>query len=124
MIQPYTRLKVADNTGARQIMCINVPGGTRRRYATVGDVIVGTVKRAIPGGLVKKGEVVRAVVVRIAKQHHRTDGSYIRFDDNAGVIIDNADDKNPRGTRIFGPIAREVKDLGFNKIASLAEEVL
>ncbi|MCJ7829252.1 MAG: 50S ribosomal protein L14 [Dehalococcoidia bacterium] len=122
MIQPYTRLKVADNTGARQIMCINVPGGTRRRYATVGDVIVGTVKRAIPGGLVKKGEVVRAVVVRIAKQHHRTDGSYIRFDDNAAVILD--DKNNPRGTRIFGPVARELRDKNFMKIISLAPEVL
>lgn len=122
MIQPYTRLKVADNTGARQIMCINVPGGTRRRYASVGDIIVGTVKRAIPGGLVKKGEVVRAVVVRIAKQHHRTDGSYIRFDDNAAVILD--DKNNPRGTRIFGPVARELRDKNFMKIISLAPEVL
>ena len=123
MIQPYTRLKVADNTGARQIMCINVPGGTRRRYATVGDVIVGTVKRAIPGGLVKKGEVVRAVVVRIAKQHHRTDGSYIRFDDNAAVILDT-DGQNPKGSRIFGPVARELREKGFMKIVSLAPEVL
>jgi len=122
VIQPYTRLRVADNTGARQIMCINVPGGTRRRYATVGDIIVGTVKRAIPGGVVKKGEVVRAVVVRIAKQHHRTDGSYIRFDDNAAVILD--DKNNPRGTRIFGPVARELRDKNFMKIISLAPEVL
>jgi len=122
MIQPYTRLKVADNTGARQIMCINVPGGTRRRYATVGDVVVGTVKRAIPGGVVKKGEVVKAVVVRIAKQHHRRDGSYIRFDDNAAVILD--DKNNPRGTRIFGPVARELRDKNFMKIISLAPEVL
>ncbi len=122
MIQPYTRLKVADNTGARQIMCINVPGGTRRRYATVGDVVVGTVKRAIPGGVVKKGDVVRAVIVRIAKQHHRSDGSYIRFDDNAAVILD--DRNNPRGTRIFGPVARELRDKNFMKIISLAPEVL
>jgi large subunit ribosomal protein L14 len=122
MIQPYTRLKVADNTGARQIMCINVPGGTHRRYATVGDVIVGTVKRAIPGGIVKKSDVVRAVVVRIAKQHHRPDGSYVRFDDNAAVILD--DKNNPRGTRIFGPVARELRDKNFMKIISLAPEVL
>ena len=122
MIQPYTRLKVADNTGARQIMCINVPGGTRRRYASVGDVVVGAVKRAIPGGVVKKGEVVRAVVVRIAKQHHRSDGSYVRFDDNAAVILD--DKNNPRGTRIFGPVARELRDKNFMKIISLAPEVL
>ena len=122
MIQPYTRLKVADNTGARQIMCINVPGGTRRRYATVGDIVVGTVKRAIPGGVVKKGDVVKAVVVRIVKQHHRPDGSYIRFDDNAAVILD--DKNNPRGTRIFGPVARELRDKNFMKIISLAPEVL
>jgi large subunit ribosomal protein L14 len=122
VIQPYTRLKVADNTGARQIMCINVPGGTRRRYATVGDIIVGTVKRAIPGGVVKKSEVVRAVVVRVAKQHHRSDGSYIRFDDNAAVILD--DKNNPKGTRIFGPVARELRDKNFMKIISLAPEVL
>ena len=122
MIQPYTRLKVADNTGARQIMCINVPGGTRRRYATVGDVVVGAVKRAVPGGVVKKGEVVRAVVVRIAKQHHRSDGSYVRFDDNAAVILD--DKNNPKGTRIFGPVARELRDKNFMKIISLAPEVL
>lgn len=122
MIQPYTRLKVADNTGARQLMCINVPGGTRRRYATVGDVIVCTVKRAIPGGVVKKGDVVRAVIVRVAKQHHRSDGSYIRFDDNAAVILD--DRNNPKGTRIFGPVARELRDKNFTKIISLAPEVL
>jgi large subunit ribosomal protein L14 len=122
MIQSYTRLKVADNTGARQIMCINVPGGTRRRYATVGDIIVGTVKRAIPGGVVKKSEVVRAVVVRVSQHHHRPDGSYIRFDDNAAVILD--DKNNPRGTRIFGPVARELRDKNFMKIISLAPEVL
>jgi large subunit ribosomal protein L14 len=122
MIQPYTRLKVADNTGARQIMCINVPGGTRRRYATVGDVIVATVKRAIPNGVVKKGDVVRAVVVRVARQYHRPDGSYIKFDENAAVILD--DKNNPRGTRIFGPVARELRDKNFIKIISLAPEVL
>ncbi len=122
MIQTYTRLKVADNTGARQLMCINVPGGTRRRYAAVGDVIVASVKRAVPGGVVKKGDVVRAVVVRIAKQYHRSDGSYIRFDDNAAVILD--DKGNPKGTRIFGPVARELRDKEFMKIVSLAPEVL
>lgn len=122
MIQTYTRLKVADNTGARQVMCINVPGGTRRRYARAGDIIVVTVKRAIPGGMVKKGEVVRAVVVRTAKQYHRRDGSYVRFDDNAAVILD--DKNNPRGTRIFGPVARELRDKNFMKIVSLAPEVL
>ena len=122
MIQSYTRLKVADNTGARQIMCINVPGGTRKRYATVGDVIVATVKRAIPGGVVKKGDVVRAVVVRVAKQYHRSDGSYVRFDENAAVILD--DKNNPKGTRIFGPVARELRDKNFMKIVSLAPEVL
>jgi len=122
VIQPYTRLKVADNTGARQIMCINVPGGTRRRYAAVGDIIVASVKRAVPGGVVKKGDVVRAVVVRIAKQYHRPDGSYIKFDDNAAVILD--DKGNPKGTRIFGPVARELRDKEFMKIVSLAPEVL
>ena len=123
MIQSNTRLKVADNTGARQIMCINVPGGTRRRYATVGDVIVASVKRAIPGGgVVKKGEVVRAVVVRVAKQYRRPDGSYVRFDENAAVILD--DKNNPKGTRIFGPVARELRDKNFMKIVSLAPEVL
>jgi large subunit ribosomal protein L14 len=122
VIQSYTRLRVADNTGARQIMCINVPGGTRRRYAAVGDVIVASVKRAVPGGVVKKGDVVRAVVVRIAKQYHRPDGSYIKFDDNAAVILD--DKGNPKGTRIFGPVARELRDKEFMKIVSLAPEVL
>ena len=123
MIQPQTRLKVADNTGARQIMCINVPGGTRRRYATVGDIIVASVKRAVPGGgVVKKGEVVRAVVVRVAKQYHRPDGSYVRFDENAAVILD--DKNNPKGTRIFGPVARELREKNFMKIVSLAPEVL
>jgi len=104
-------------------MCINVPGGTRRRYAAVGDVIVASVKRAIPGGgVVKKGEVVRAVVVRVAKQYHRSDGSYVRFDENAAVILD--DKNNPKGTRIFGPVARELRDKNFMKIVSLAPEVL
>lgn len=122
MIQTYSRLKVADNTGARQIMCINVPGGTHRRYASVGDIIVASVKRAIPGGVVKKGEVVRAVIVRINKQYHRPDGTYVRFDENAAVILDDKD--NPKGTRIFGPVARELRDKNFMKIVSLAPEVL
>ncbi len=122
MIQPYSRLRVADNTGARQIMCIGVPGGTRRRYATLGDVITCSVKRAIPGGVVKKGDVVKAVIVRIANHHHRPDGSYVRFDDNAAVILD--DKGNPKGTRIFGPVARELRDKNFMKIISLAPEVL
>ncbi len=122
MIQPNTRLKVADNTGARQVMCIGVPGGTRRRYASVGDVITCSVKRAIPGGVVKKGDVVKAVIVRIAQHHHRPDGSYVRFDDNAAVILD--DKGNPKGTSIFGPVARELRDKNFMKIISLAPEVL
>jgi large subunit ribosomal protein L14 len=122
MIQSYTRLKVADNTGARQIMCINVLGGTRRRYARVGDVIVASVKRAIPGAMVKKGEVVRAVIVRCAQQYRRPDGSHIRFDENAAVIL--TDKNNPKGTRIFGPVARELRVKNFTKIISLAPEVL
>lgn len=122
MIQTQTRLKVADNTGARQVMCIGVPGGTRRRYASIGDVITVAVKRAIPGGVVKKGDVAKAVIVRIAKPYHRPDGTYIRFDENAAVIID--DKQNPRGTRIFGPVARELRDKNFLKIVSLAPEVL
>ena len=122
MIQSYTRLKVADNTGAKQIMCINVPGGSGRRYASVGDVIVASVKRAIPHGTIKGGEVVRAVVVRVAKPYRRTDGSYIRFDENAAVIL--GDKNNPRGSRIFGPVARELRDKNFTKIISLAPEVL
>ncbi|MCX6004310.1 MAG: 50S ribosomal protein L14 [Chloroflexi bacterium] len=122
MIQTLTRLKVADNTGARQVMCIGVPGGTRRRYAGVGDVITCSVKRAIPGGVVKKGDVVKAVIVRVANHHHRPDGSYVRFDDNAAVILD--DKGNPKGTRIFGPVARELRDKNFMKIISLAPEVL
>ncbi len=122
MIQTNTRMKVADNTGARQVMCIGVPGGTRRRYATVGDVVTCSVKRAIPNGVVKKGDVVKAVIVRIAQHHHRPDGSYVRFDDNAAVILD--DKGNPKGTRIFGPVARELRDKNFMKIISLAPEVL
>jgi large subunit ribosomal protein L14 len=122
MIQPQTRLRVADNSGARVIMCINVPGGTRRRYARVGDVIVASVKQAVPRGMVKKGEVVRAVVVRTARAYRRPDGSYIRFDDNAAVIL--TDQNNPRGTRIFGPVARELREREFTRIISLAPEVL
>ncbi|TMI76288.1 MAG: 50S ribosomal protein L14 [Bacillati bacterium ANGP1] len=122
MIQTYTRLKVADNTGARQLMVIRVLGGSTRRYATVGDVVVCSVKQSIPNSAVKKGEVVRAVVVRTAKPLRRTDGSYIRFDDNAAVIL--TDQLNPRGTRIFGPVARELREKQFMKIISLAPEVL
>ena len=122
MIQPQTRLRVADNTGAREIMCINVPGGTRKRYARVGDVIVASVKKAIPGAAVKKGEVVKAVVIRSAQPYRRPDGSYIRFDENAAVIL--TDKNNPRGTRIFGPVARELRDKNYTKIISLAPEVL
>lgn len=122
MIQQYTRLKVADNTGARQIMCIGLLGGSGRKYARVGDVIVASVKRAIPGGAVKKGEVVRAVVVRTVEPYRRSDGSSIRFDENAAVII--TDKNNPRGTRIFGPVAREMREKQFTKIISLAPEVL
>jgi large subunit ribosomal protein L14 len=122
MIQQETRLKVADNTGARELLCIRVLGGSSRRYAGVGDVIVGAVKEATPGGSVKKGEVVRAVVVRTKKASGRPDGTYIRFDDNACVIIDN--NRQPRGTRIFGPVARELRDERFMRIVSLAPEVL
>jgi large subunit ribosomal protein L14 len=122
MIQSFTRLKVADNTGAREIMCIKVLGGTRRRYARVGDVIIASVKEATPGSSVKKKEVVRAVVVRTAKEYGRPDGSYVRFDDNAAVILDA--EKNPRGTRIFGPVGRELRDAGFMRIVSLSPEVL
>jgi len=122
MIQAYTRLKIADNTGAKQIMCINVPGGSRRRYARVGDVIVATVKRAMPHGMIKEGEVVRAVVVRVAKTYRRLDGSYIRFDENAAVVL--SEKNNPRGSRIFGPVGRELRDKNFTKIISLAPEVL
>ncbi|MFH1381893.1 MAG: 50S ribosomal protein L14 [Chloroflexota bacterium] len=122
MIQSYTRLKVADNTGARQIMCINVLGGSGRKYARIGDVIVASVKRAIPGGTVKAGDVVRAVVVRTDHPHRRPDGSYVRFDENAAVIL--SDKNNPKGTRIFGPVARELREKMFAKIISLAPEVV
>ena len=122
MIQPNTRLKAADNTGAREMMCINVLGDTRKRYARVGDVIVASVKRAIPGAATKKGDVVRAVIVRTAQPYRRPDGSYIRFDENAAVIL--TDKNNPKGTRIFGPVARELRDKNFTKIISLAPEVL
>jgi large subunit ribosomal protein L14 len=122
VIQQETRCKVADNTGAKEVLCIRVLGGSARRYAGIGDVIVGTVKDALPGGAVKKGEVVKAVVVRTAKERRRPDGSYIRFDDNAVVII--TDQRNPRGTRIFGPVARELREKRFMKIISLAPEVL
>ena len=122
MIQNETRLRVADNTGAREILCIRVRGGSRRRYAGVGDTIVATVKQATPQGAVKKGEVVTAVVVRTKKSFGRDDGTYIAFDENAAVIIDAA--RNPRGTRIFGPVARELRERNFMKIVSLAPEVL
>jgi large subunit ribosomal protein L14 len=122
MIQQESRLKVADNTGAREVLCIRVLGGSSRRYAGVGDVIVAAVKDANPGGSVKKGDVVKAVVVRTKKESRRSDGTYIRFDDNACVIIDN--NQQPRGTRIFGPVARELRDRRFMRIVSLAPEVL
>ena len=122
MIQAETRLKVGDNTGAKELLCIKVLGGSKRRYATVGDVIICSVKVATPGGVVKKGDVVRAVVVRTKKAIKRPDGSYIRFDENAAVII--KEDKTPRGTRIFGPVARELRDKQFMRIVSLAPEVL
>ncbi|MGN1317855.1 MAG: 50S ribosomal protein L14 [Lachnospirales bacterium] len=122
MIQQESRLVVADNSGAKEILCIRVLGGSTRRYANVGDVIVASVKDATPGGVVKKGEVVRAVVVRTKKGVHRPDGSYIKFDENAAVII--KEDKNPRGTRIFGPVARELREKQYMKILSLAPEVL
>jgi len=122
MIQQESRLRVADNTGAREVLCIKVLGGSGRRYAYVGDVIVGTVKEAIPGSAVKKGDVVRAVVVRTKKEKRRQDGTYIRFDENAVVLIDNQ--MNPRGTRIFGPVARELRQKNFMKIISLSPEVL
>jgi len=122
VIQQQSYLKVADNTGAKEIMCIRVLGGSKRRYANIGDVIVASVKKATPGGTVKKGDVVKAVVVRSAKGLRRSDGTYIRFDENAAVLI--RDDKNPRGTRIFGPVARELRDNEYTKILSLAPEVL
>ncbi len=123
MIQQESRLRIADNTGAKTILCIRVMGGSKRRYARVGDTIVASVKQASPGGSVKKGEIVRAVIVRTAKEYGRPDGSYIRFDDNAAVILDS-ETRNPKGTRIFGPVARELRDKGFMKIVSLAPEVL
>lgn len=122
MIQNETRLRVADNTGAKEILCIRMIGGSNRKYAGVGDIIVATVKQAQPGGAVKKGEVVRAVIVRTAKEYGRPDGSHIRFDDNAAVLINQQN--NPRGTRIFGPVARELREKGFMKIVSQAPEVL
>ena len=122
MIKSNTRMKVADNTGARQIMCIGLLGGTGKKYARVGDIIVASVKRAIPAGTVKKGDVVRAVIIRTAQPFRRPDGSFIRFDENAAVIL--TDKNNPRGTRIFGPVARELRDKNFTKIISLAPEVL
>jgi len=122
VIQTYTRLKVADNSGAKTVMCIGVPGGTGRRYASIGDVITVAVKEAAPAAAIKKGEVVKAVIVRTAKAYRRVDGSNIRFDDNAAVII--GDDLMPRGTRIFGPVARELREKNFMRIVSLAPEVL
>ena len=122
MIQVETRLRVADNTGAREILCIRIRGGSKRRYGTVGDIIVGTVKVATPGGSVKKGDVVRAVIVRTKKEYGRKDGTYIAFDENAAVLIDNQN--NPRGTRIFGPVARELREKNYMKIVSLASEVV
>ena len=122
MIQKESRLKVADNTGAKEILCISVLGGTDRRYASVGDVITATVKQASPGGMVKKGDIVQAVIVRTKKEIRRRDGSHIRFDENAAVIL--SDQTNPRGTRIFGPVARELREKNFMKIVSLAPEVL
>lgn len=122
MIQMQTYLKVADNSGAKELMCIRVLGGTRRKYANIGDVVVCSVKKVTPGGVVKKGDVVKAVIVRSAKGLRRADGTYIRFDENAAVII--KEDKNPRGTRIFGPVAKELREKDYMKILSLAPEVL
>lgn len=122
MIQVQSRLKIADNTGAREIMCINVLGGTRRKYARIGDTIVASVKRAIPNAATKKGDVVRAVIIRTAQPYRRPDGSYIKFDENAAVIL--TDKNNPKGTRIFGPVARELREKNYTKIISLAPEVL
>ena len=122
MIQMQTLMKVADNTGAKELMCIRVLGGSRRRYANIGDVVVASVRKAAPGGVVKKGDVVKAVIVRAANGIRRADGTYIRFDENAAVII--REDKNPRGTRIFGPVARELREKDYLKILSLAPEVL
>lgn len=122
MIQPQSRLRVADNSGAKELMCIKVLGGSRRKSAGVGDIIVASVKQATPGGVVKKGDVIKAVIVRTSRSTRRPDGSYIKFDDNAAVVI--RDDKAPRGTRIFGPVARELRERNFMKIVSLAPEVL
>ena len=122
MVQPQTLLKIGDNTGAKEIMCIRVLGGTGRKYARVGDVVVASVKKASPGGVVKKGDVIKAVVVRMKSKTRRADGSYISFDENSAVII--KDDKTPKGTRIFGPVARELRESGYLKIVSLAPEVL
>ncbi len=122
MIQLHTMLNVADNSGAKKIRCIQVMGGSYRRYGTIGDVIVASVKEAIPNSNIKKGDIVRAVIVRVRKELRRRDGSYVRFDDNAAVIIDNQG--NPRGTRIFGPVARELRDRGYTRIVSLAPEVV
>lgn len=122
MIQQETRLKVADNSGAKEVLCFKILGGTKRRYASLGDLVVVTVKKALPGGMVKKGDISRAVIVRTRKEVRRADGSYIRFDDNAAVLLTNAGD--PRGTRIFGPVARELRESGYMKIISLAPEVL
>jgi len=123
MIQQESRLRIADNTGAKEVLCIRVLGGSRRRYGRVGDTVIASVKQASPGGAVKKGDIVRAVIVRTAKEYGRPDGSYIKFDDNAAVILDGMT-SNPKGTRIFGPVARELRDKGFMKIVSLAPEVL
>ena len=123
MIQTFSRLAVADNSGAKEIMCINIPGSSRRRYASIGDIIVASVKEAVPLAQVKKGEVVRAVIVRTASAHRRPDGSYVKFDDNAAVLLSDKLN-NPRGTRIFGPVARELRDRGFMRIVSLAPEVV
>ena len=122
MIQQETRLKVADNSGAKTVQCFKVLGGSKRRYATVGDVVVVSVKTSIPGGMVKKGDVSRAVIVRVSKELRRKDGSYIRFDENAAVLLNSQNE--PRGTRIFGPVARELRDSGYMKIVSMATEVL
>ncbi len=122
MIQTETRLKVADNTGAKVVMCINIPGGSRRRYAHVGDIIVATVKQAMPHGAVKKGDVIKAVIVREARPFRRANGTYVRFDENAVVVL--GDKNNPKGSRVFGPVARELRDKAFTKIISLAPEVV
>ena len=124
MIQEMSMLDVADNSGAKQAMCIKVLGGSRRRYASLGDIIVASVKKALPNGEVKSGQIVKGVIVRTAKAVRRNDGSYVRFDRNAMVVIDNPKDKNPKGTRIFGAVARELRDRNFMKIVSLAEEVI